>query len=145
MNVNEEHIVVSDNNGEYVSVVPGYLLDMESEGATGEETESEENEELVTSESDVESESESESGVGEDNSVDYSSILLSIDGRLENLETYLSDFEDFKSSTLSYQESSSATQVETRNYSEGIVGILVAGIVFVSIILVYHWLDNFIK
>lgn len=145
MNDNEEHIVVSDDNGEYVSVVPGYLLDMESEGTTGEETESEENEELVTSESDVESESESESGVGEDNSVDYSSILLSIDGRLENLETYLSDFEDFKSSTLSYQESSTATQVGIRNYNEGIVGILVAGVVCVTIILVYHWLDNFIK
>lgn len=145
MNVNEEHIVVSDDNGEYVSVVPGYLLDMESEGSTGEETQSEENEELVTSESDVESESESESGVGEDNSVDYSSILLSIDGRLENLETYLSDFEDFKSSTLSYQESSTAAQVGIRNYNEGIVGILVAGVVCVTIILVYHWLDNFIK
>lgn len=145
MNVNEEHIVVSDDNGEYVSVVPGYLLDMESEGTTGEETESEEIEELVSSESDVESESESESGVGEDNSVDYSSILLSIDGRLENLETYLSDFEDFKSNTLSYQESTSATQVETRNYSEGIITILVGASIFVLIVVVYNWLNNFIK
>lgn len=105
MYVQDDYTVLNDY-GEYVSVIPNYLLDMEGNNSTDEEVR--ETDTLSESGSEEEKSGESEdihgsSGgneTGEDSSIDYSSTLTSIDGRLENVELLLTDIENNQSDLI---------------------------------------------
>ena len=137
----EINIISDSDNGDYVPVVPSYLRDMEIESTDGEETQSEEIQSDESSELNSD-EQTGEGSTGEDSAIDYSDILLSIDGRLENVETSLSNIE---TNQLDIVNNTEANTLLVDNFQKSFLGFTLSVLVFVVIFAIYHWLDNFIK
>lgn len=145
----EEYIVGSYGDGNYLSVVPGYLSVLDSENIESEEeTENDgirsETDSESESESELESESESEleesgSSEGNDNTViDYTEILNDIQSNLEDIETIqLSLVNNFE--TL---ETEIGMIENVTFYTFYLFVACFIGLVF---IIIYNWLNNFIK
>lgn len=118
----------------FVPVVPDYLLDMESESSNLSEDSEEELGEDVSSESEL----ESESG-GENNTViDYTEILNDIQSNLENIET----------NQLSIIDNLEALETKIdmiENVSFYTFYLLVALFIGCVFLVIYNWINNFIK
>ena len=114
--------------------------DMEGESSALSENRNEEDSEEISDE--TESESESELGESEDSSVDYTSILLSIDGRLENVELSLANIE---ANQLDIINNTEDTSFLVSNFQEGFTVFTIVILLSVICFVIYHWLDNFIK
>ena len=118
----------------FVPVVPDYLLDMESESSNLSEDSEEELGEDVSSESEL----ESESG-GENNTViDYTEILEDVQSTLENIET----------NQLSIIDNLEALETKIdmiENVSFYTFYLLVALFIGCVFLVIYNWINNFIK
>lgn len=124
----------------FVPVVPDYLLDMESESSNLPENSEEELGEDVSSESELESESESESeSSGENNTViDYTEILEDVQSTLENIETN----QLFIIDNLEALETKIDMIENVSFYTFYLLVALFIGCVF---LVIYNWINNFIK
>lgn len=125
----------SFDNGSDVSSNGLDYVDMENDGENLQEEQIEENESNESSESNSESQEEN-------NTIDYTDILISIDGRLENVESSLSNLETGQLDIVNNTEN---TSFLVGNFEEGFTIFTIVILVSVVCFAIYHWLDNFIK
>ena len=141
----EFDIVGTFGDDSYVSLVPNYLSDLESESSDFSEDSSEEGlEEIsadsVESESELESESEEYgSSEGNDNTViDYTELLNDIQSNLENIETN-------QLSIINNLEILETKIDMIENVSFYTFYLFVACFIGAIFLIIYNWFNNFIK